>query len=70
MNGTKDDEKYRLIMLSNIKKDLILNFSIVILLIFFCSGCGRKAPPRPPSKEKISATNHLSRVFHAGYKII
>jgi len=51
-----DDEKYGLIMLNNIKKGLILYFSIVILLIFFCTGCGRKGPPRPPSKEKLSAS--------------
>jgi len=65
MNRWKDDEKYGLIMLNNIKKGLILHFSIVILLIFFCSGCGRKGPPVPPSKEKLSAVNDLTRMFHA-----
>jgi len=34
------------------KKRLILQFSIVILLAFFYSGCGIKAPPRPPAHEK------------------
>jgi predicted small lipoprotein YifL len=64
MNRWKDDEKYGLIMLNNLKKVLILHFSIVILLIFFCSGCGRKGPPRPPDKEKLSAVNDLTRTFN------
>ncbi len=60
LNRWKDDEKYGLIMLNNIIKSMILHFSIVILLIFFCSGCGRKGSPRPPSKEKLSA----SMIYH------
>jgi predicted small lipoprotein YifL len=59
----KDDEKYGLIMLNNIKKVLILHFSIVILLTFFCSGCGRKGPPRPPDKEKLSASKIYQENF-------
>lgn len=62
MKRLKDD---LLFMLNNFKKGLILHFSIVILLIFFCSGCGRKGPPRPPSKEKLSAVNDLTRIFNA-----
>jgi predicted small lipoprotein YifL len=57
MKRWKDD---LLFMLNNLKKGLILHFSIVILLIFFCSGCGRKGPPRPPGKEKLSA----SMIYH------
>ncbi len=62
MKRLKDD---LLFMLNNFKKGLILHFSIVILLIFFCSGCGRKGAPRPPSKEKLSAVNDLTRIFNA-----
>ena len=62
MNIWKDD---LLFMLNNFKKGLILHFSIVILLIFFCSGCGRKGPPVPPSKEKLSAVNDLTRIINA-----
>jgi predicted small lipoprotein YifL len=67
-------------MLNNLKKSLILHFSIVILLIFFCTGCGRKGPPMPPDKEKLSEVklpalkggvegsrpvNDLTRIFRA-----
>ncbi len=68
MNRWKDDEQYGLFMLNNLKKVLILHFSILILLIFVFSGCGRKAPPRPPSKEKLSSVKDLTRIFHAEIK--
>jgi len=51
-------------MFKNFKKGLIFTISIVILLIFFCSGCGRKAPPRPPGKEKLSAANDFKQSLH------
>jgi len=35
------------------KKSLVLICSIVILLSFVLSGCGKKGPPRPPVKETV-----------------
>ena len=35
------------------KKNLILICSVVVLLAFFLSGCGKKGPPRPPVKETV-----------------
>jgi predicted small lipoprotein YifL len=36
----------------NSKKYIILICSIVILIVFNFSACGKKGPPRPPGHEK------------------
>ena len=41
-------------------KDLILQSSILITLVLSLSGCGRKAPPIPPSQIQPPAVNDLS----------
>jgi len=49
-------------MMETVKKTAQLKFLIlsVILLCFLFSGCGKKAPPKPPVKEKPSTVNRLS----------
>jgi predicted small lipoprotein YifL len=39
-------------MLKNFQKGLVISFSVLIILAFFVSGCGKKAPPKPPKKGK------------------
>ena len=42
-------------MFEEIKKNIAIQLGILILLAFFLSGCGKKAPPKPPRKEQPSA---------------
>jgi len=39
-------------MLKNFKKSLVISFSVLIILVFFVSGCGIKGPPKPPKQGK------------------
>ena len=55
-------------MLKKIKRGLILQLSFIILLALFFGGCGKKAPPRPPRKEKVPAANDLTPILHEEYK--
>jgi predicted small lipoprotein YifL len=46
-------------MLKTFKKGLTLQLAIVVVLAFLFSGCGKKAPPKPPPQEKASSVNNL-----------
>ena len=44
---------------NNFRKHFTIHFSILIIATLCLAGCGKKAPPVPPHKVKLSAVNTL-----------
>ena len=41
-------------------RNIIVQILVIVTFSFFLSGCGRKAPPKPPRQEEPPAVNDLS----------